>query len=83
MELLSELEKCKRCVDLGIADSNRLRTSQKPYVKFEVERKWRPNRVSVLFIAESPPKNGFLSGGSMCFPWRTNKSIHRQNQESL
>lgn len=58
MELLSELEKCKRCVDLGFADSNRLRTGQKPYVKFEVERKWRPNRVSVLFIAESPPKNG-------------------------
>lgn len=58
MNLSTEIEWCSRCIDIGITDSSRLILSQKPYVKFDVERKWRPNRVCVLFIAESPPKNG-------------------------
>lgn len=27
----------------------------KPYLRFQVEAKWRPSRVKVLFVAESPP----------------------------
>lgn len=27
----------------------------KPYLRFQVEEKWRPNQVNVLFVAESPP----------------------------
>lgn len=27
----------------------------KPYLRFQVEEKWRPSQVKVLFIAESPP----------------------------
>jgi len=57
MNLSDEIEKCTRCLDIGIAGSSRLNTDQKPYVKFDVERKWRPSRVRVLFIAESPPRN--------------------------
>ena len=30
----------------------------KPYVKFNVFEGWRPTKVKVLFIAESPPKDG-------------------------
>lgn len=30
----------------------------KPYVKFQVLERWRPTKVKVLFIAESPPKDG-------------------------
>jgi len=58
MNLSDEIEKCTRCLDIGIAGSSRLNTDQKPYVKFDVERKWRQSRVRVLFIAESPPRNG-------------------------
>ena len=57
MNLSDEIEKCTRCLDIGITGSSRLNTDQKPYVKFDVERKWRPSRVRVLFIAESPPRN--------------------------
>jgi uncharacterized phage protein (TIGR02220 family) len=27
----------------------------KPYLRFQVEKKWRPSHVKVLFVAESPP----------------------------
>jgi hypothetical protein len=27
----------------------------KPYLRFQVEEKWRPSHVKVLFVAESPP----------------------------
>lgn len=30
----------------------------KPYVKFHVLERWKPTKVKVLFIAESPPKDG-------------------------
>lgn len=59
MNLLAEIRKCIKCVNLGIAGSDRLDIHQKPYVKFDVERKWKPtDKVEVLFIAESPPWDG-------------------------
>jgi len=59
MNLSDEIRKCSKCIDLGLADSDRLNTDQKPYVRFDVERKWKPkpNRTKVLFIAESPPRD--------------------------
>lgn len=49
---------------MSFESPNRLNTSEKPYVKFQVEQRWirkdkegKPN-ISVLFIAESPPWNG-------------------------
>jgi len=59
MNLSDEIRKCTKCVDLGIASFDRLNTHQKPYVQFDVERKWKPTgKVEVLFIAESPPWDG-------------------------
>ena len=59
MNLSDEIRKCTKCVDNGVASSDRLNTDQKPYVQFDVERKWKPRgRVEVLFIAESPPWDG-------------------------
>lgn len=58
MTLSDEIAACEKCIDLGLADPNRLKTHQKPYVRFEVEEKWKPGKVDVLFIAESPPCNG-------------------------
>jgi hypothetical protein len=47
-----------RCIDEGLASSDRLNASEKAYVRFDVEKTWKPDEVSVLFIAESPPWNG-------------------------
>lgn len=58
MSLSDEIWECTKCVDVGIVGSDRLNTHQKPYVQFDVARKWKPDRVKVLFIAESPPWNG-------------------------
>jgi len=59
MTLSDEIRKCTKCIDLGIASSDRLNSHQKPYVQFAVEGKWKPlDEVDVLFIAESPPWNG-------------------------
>ena len=57
MNLSHEIRKCRKCIDLELAGSDRLNTDQKPYVRFDVERKWKPDRVKVLFIAESPPRD--------------------------
>jgi hypothetical protein len=47
---LCKLELCDRCrcFEGKIA-------VDKPYLRFQVEEKWRPDTVKVLFIAESPP----------------------------
>ena len=58
MNFSDEIRKCTKCVSLGIAGFDRLNTHQKPYVHFDVYRKWKPDEVEVLFIAESPPWNG-------------------------
>jgi uracil-DNA glycosylase len=58
MDLSDEIRKCTKCIDIGLVASDRLNTSRKPYVQFDVEGKWRPDKVKVLFIAESPPWNG-------------------------
>lgn len=57
LSLSDEIWECTKCVDVGIVGSVRLDTHQKPYVQFDVARKWKPDRVKVLFIAESPPWN--------------------------
>jgi uracil-DNA glycosylase len=58
MNILHEIEACQRCIRLRIPD--RLYTSEKPYVKFQVEQHWKPEdgNIKVLFIAESPPWSG-------------------------
>lgn len=57
--LSDKIGKCTKCVDRGLASSDRLKTHQKPYIHFHVERNWKPpDAVDVLFIAESPPCNG-------------------------
>jgi len=58
MNFADEIRKCTKCVSLGIADFDRLNTHQKPYIQFNVERKWKPDKVKTLFIAESPPWDG-------------------------
>jgi hypothetical protein len=47
---LSKLQSCIQChrFEGKIA-------IDKPYLRFQVEEKWRPNPVKVLFLAESPP----------------------------
>jgi hypothetical protein len=45
-------------MDAGLASSDRLNASEKAYAKFDVEKMWKPDKVNVLFIAESPPWNG-------------------------
>lgn len=56
MTLTRAVDLCHKCIDLE--SDNRLITNNKPYVKFQVEQKWKPKKVKVLFIAESPPWNG-------------------------
>ena len=59
MNLSDEVRKCSKCIDHRLAGSDRLNTHQKPYVQFNVERKWKPpDKVEVLFVAESPPWDG-------------------------
>jgi len=54
---LNSLTKCRACLDLKIAEPGNLKPEPKPYVHFDVEGRWRPKRVDVLFVAESPPCN--------------------------
>lgn len=57
MTLTHNIEICKKCISL--TSDNRLKIDNKPYVKFQVETKWKPKTgIKVLFIAESPPWNG-------------------------
>ena len=56
MMLTQDIDLCQICRSL--VDSNKLMTSKKPYVEFQVEEKWKPKKVKILFVAESPPWNG-------------------------
>lgn len=58
MDLAEKIQRCTRCIDECLASPDRLNTSEKAYVKFDVEKTWKPEKVNVLFIAESPPWNG-------------------------
>jgi hypothetical protein len=58
MSLAEKIQGCTRCINDGLTCADRLRTSEKAYVKFDVEKTWKPDEVNVLFIAESPPWNG-------------------------
>jgi uracil-DNA glycosylase len=60
MDLSDKIRLCTECIDLSLVSSDRLDTCEKPYVRFGVEKKWKPDRISVLFIAESPPPNGYF-----------------------
>lgn len=46
----NELQSCDRC--RGFEGKIAI---DKPYLRFQVEQKWRPSPVKVLFVAESPP----------------------------
>jgi hypothetical protein len=46
----SKLQLCDRC--RGFEGKIAI---DKPYLRFQVEEKWLPNQVTVLFVAESPP----------------------------
>ena len=57
--LTNEIRRCTKCIDQRYANKDRLVTSEKPFVKFNVWKKWKPDgNVTVLFVAESPPWNG-------------------------
>ena len=56
MILTRKINFCKKCLDLEF--SSRLNFVGKPFVKFQVEKIWKPKQVKVLFVAESPPWNG-------------------------
>jgi uracil-DNA glycosylase len=57
MEFTCDIKTCRKCIVL--ASGKRLKNQDKPYVNFEVEKKWKPeNGIKVLFVAESPPWNG-------------------------
>jgi uracil-DNA glycosylase len=47
---LGKLQSCDQC--RGFEGKIAI---DKPYLRFQVEEKWRPNQVKVLFVAESPP----------------------------
>lgn len=51
VDRIRQCEDCKKYAQV-------LCTKPKPYVKFDVLEKWKPAKVKVLFIAESPPKDG-------------------------
>jgi hypothetical protein len=52
MTISEEIKFCKKC-----AAFNKIKVDvcEKPYVSFCVEKKWKPQKVKVLFLAESPP----------------------------
>lgn len=58
MRIPDSIENCRICLDIGLAKSDTLKSDQKPYVYFNVEKYWKPDKVEVLLIAESPPCNG-------------------------
>lgn len=58
MRLSDKIRECTKCIDLGLTSPDKLKIHQKPYVRFKVEEKWKPSKIDVLFVAESPPCNG-------------------------
>lgn len=56
--LTSEIRRCKKCKDIKIQGT--LDIENKPFVNFCVEESWKPKQVKVLFIAESPPWQGYF-----------------------
>jgi len=47
-----EIEKCQLCTRYF---NSKIDFTEKPYVVFQVEKLWMPEKVVVLFLAESPP----------------------------
>jgi len=81
MNLTKEIQRCRKCIDQKLVSSDRLDTSEKPYVRFQVEKKWKPDKVKVLFIAESPPPKGYFysleeTGGSSGLQTEVQKYLH-------
>jgi len=52
--IIDRIRQCEDCEKYAQV----LCTKPKPYVRFNVLEKWKPAKVKVLFIAESPPKDG-------------------------
>jgi uracil-DNA glycosylase len=53
LNLNQEIEICQLCIQY--AKSNKIDYTAKPYNVFQVEKLWLPSKVTVLFLAESPP----------------------------
>jgi uncharacterized phage protein (TIGR02220 family) len=47
-----EIENCRLCTQYA---NIKIDFAEKPYVVFQVEKRWLPSKVKVLFLAESPP----------------------------
>jgi uracil-DNA glycosylase len=57
MGIADKIASCQECIYSERA--GRIKTIDKPYVFFQVDKKWLPKQgVKVLFVAESPPWNG-------------------------
>lgn len=54
LNLNQEIENCRQCKQYA---NIKIDFTEKPYVAFEVEKRWLPGKVKVLFLAESPPWN--------------------------
>ncbi|MGD6934197.1 MAG: uracil-DNA glycosylase family protein [Candidatus Bathyarchaeia archaeon] len=53
MNLSQEIEKCQLCQQHS--KDGKIDFTEKPYVTFQVEERWVPKKVEVLFLAGSPP----------------------------
>jgi uracil-DNA glycosylase len=52
LSVRDEIEKCQFCKQYS---NGKISFAEKPYVVFQVDEKWLPETVEVLFLAESPP----------------------------
>jgi uncharacterized phage protein (TIGR02220 family) len=51
LNLSQEIENCQLCIQYA----NAIDFKEKPCIVFQVEKQWLPSKVTVLFLAESPP----------------------------
>jgi len=62
MSLSDEIQQCKKCVEIGCVSVDRLNTRDKPYFLFDVDKKWKPDRMKVLFWLN--PRHGMVSNAT-------------------
>lgn len=55
-EVLYEIKNCRRCIEARPVYKEIINTVNKPCIEFDVFGKWMPEKVKLLFIAESPPR---------------------------
>jgi uracil-DNA glycosylase len=52
LDVADEIRNCRLCVQYS---KTKIDFTEKPCVAFQVELRWKPDKVKVLFFAESPP----------------------------